>query len=240
MATSTTSSHHQLPYMSGSLRNGSTASVTRDGRNKVGRDNNNQENPASFGLPTPRSIQPQHQNWLARFLRIKPAVSVLCFQVSKVRARKEIAATFREWRKYGIRDIVVDKAAGRIWARVAEKNCEFFFGHQKIPVHSNHIAFHSILFNSSLSFPTSKPQKNTNTPLPSALALHIKPVSLAVELFTVLHHGRKSNLSLARFTQERGAKSSFGRVVEALESVLTARGFLVEEGGRKGEMLRAL
>lgn len=72
------------------------------------------------------------------------------------------------------------------------------------------------------------------------IALNIKPVSLAVELFTVLHHGRKANLSIARFTQERGAKSSFNRVMEALESVLMARGFLVEEGGRKGAMIRVL
>jgi len=71
----------------------------------------------------PRIIQPQHQNWLARFLRIRPAVNIMCFQVSKVKARKEVANVFREWRKYGMRDIVVDKAAGRIWARVDVKNC---------------------------------------------------------------------------------------------------------------------
>lgn len=75
----------------------------------------------------PRVIQPQHQNWLARFLRIKPAVDVMCFQVSKVRARKEVANIFREWRRYGMRDIVVDKVTGRIWAKVDAKNCKYLF-----------------------------------------------------------------------------------------------------------------
>lgn len=73
----------------------------------------------------PRAIQP-HQNWLARFLRVKPAVATMCFQVSKVRARREIASLLREWRKYGIRDIVVDKNMSRIWAKVARNNCAYF------------------------------------------------------------------------------------------------------------------
>jgi serine/threonine-protein kinase HSL1, negative regulator of Swe1 kinase len=72
------------------------------------------------------------------------------------------------------------------------------------------------------------------------LALNIKPVSVAVELFTVLHHGRKANLSLARFTQEKGAKSSFERVIVALESTLTARGLLVEGEEKRAEMKAVL
>jgi serine/threonine-protein kinase HSL1 (negative regulator of Swe1 kinase) len=83
----------------------------------------------------PRVIQP-HQNWLARFLRVKPAVATMCFQVSKVRARREIASLLREWRKYGIRDIVVDKNTSRIWAKVARTNCKF----------SSYLLFASFLF----------------------------------------------------------------------------------------------
>lgn len=67
----------------------------------------------------------QHQNWFARFLRIKPATHVICFQVTKPRARKEIACIFREWRLYGMRDVVVSKEASMIWARVDVKNCVF-------------------------------------------------------------------------------------------------------------------
>lgn len=123
IATSTTSSHKHHAYMTGALQNASTASVARGRRSQ---NDGRFDKITSFAPPPRRTIQPQHQNWLARFLRIKPAVSVLCFQVSKIRARKETAGILREWRKYGIRDIVVDRDAGRIWARVAETNGEFF------------------------------------------------------------------------------------------------------------------
>ena len=33
----------------------------------------------------------------------------------------------REWRKFGIRDLVVDRERGRIWARVGAMNCKFSF-----------------------------------------------------------------------------------------------------------------
>ena len=54
-------------------------------------------------------LNPQPTNWLARFFRLKPATQVLCFQVSKPRARREISAAFYAWRKYGMRDIVITK-----------------------------------------------------------------------------------------------------------------------------------
>ena len=107
----------QQAYMSGALVNASTQSVFNHGKNGS-RDDNLMPAP-----PVPRAIQPQHQNWLARFLRIKPAMHVMCFHVSKVRARKEVVSVFKDWRKFGMRDIVVDKAAGRVWARVDVKNC---------------------------------------------------------------------------------------------------------------------
>ena len=60
-------------------------------------------------------------------------------------------------------------------------------------------------------------------------ALGIKPVSFRVELFVVLQNGRKVGLSLGRWTQTRGAASSFRRVVGVVEEVLRERGVLVEE-----------
>lgn len=108
----------QNAYMSGALQNASHSSVL-----KPSKHGKNEEETMMGPPPLARVIVPQPQNWLARFLRIKPAVHVMCFQVSSVRARKEVAGVFREWRKYGMRDIVVDKAAGRIWARVDVKNC---------------------------------------------------------------------------------------------------------------------
>ena len=114
---STTSSIANHAHMSGALHNARTTNVSRR------RGERDKATMLQHSLLP--SIQPQHQNWFARFLRIKPATSILCFQISKIRARKEIAGLFREWRKYGMRDVVVDKAAGRIWTRVAERNCEF-------------------------------------------------------------------------------------------------------------------
>ena len=124
-------------YMSGAIPNTSTINVPNRG-SRGSKDDNLMPPP-----PVPRAIQPRPQNWLARFLRIKPAVTVVCFHVSKVRARKEVAAVFREWRKYGMRDIVVDKAAARIWARVDVKNCRCFpFSIVHRLVHSATVPFH--------------------------------------------------------------------------------------------------
>ena len=170
----TQDSHHQQALMSGALRNQSTTTVSKHG---MGKDSNTMAPP-----PVPRPIQPHHQNWLARFLRIKPAVSVMCFQVSKIRARKEVAALFRDWRRYGMKDVIVDKAAARVFASVDAKN-----------------------------------------------SLGLPGLSLVGEFYTLLHRGKKANLAIARLTQEKGAKSSFVRVVVALEMAMRGRGLLVED-----------
>ena len=121
---STFNYHPQNAYMSGALQNTSHSGALKH-NNALGKQGSADDDAMMKPLPsqTARVIVPQPQNWLARLLRIKPAVNVVCFQVSKVRARKEVAGVFREWRKYGMRDIVVDKMAGRIWARVDVKNC---------------------------------------------------------------------------------------------------------------------
>jgi serine/threonine-protein kinase HSL1, negative regulator of Swe1 kinase len=63
--------------------------------------------------------------------------------------------------------------------------------------------------------------------------LHIKPVSFHAFVYCVLEHGRKANLSVMKFTQEKGAASSFDRVVETLESVLKEKGLIVLDPARK-------
>jgi len=59
---------------------------------------------------------------------------------------------------------------------------------------------------------------------------------------TVIEHGKraKSQLSIARFTQERGAASSFHKVVETLETVLKCRGLLVGDDRKKRMMIKTL
>jgi serine/threonine-protein kinase HSL1, negative regulator of Swe1 kinase len=63
--------------------------------------------------------------------------------------------------------------------------------------------------------------------------LHLKPVAFHAHLFTVLEHGRKCSLSVVRFTQERGAASSFYKVVDTLEAVLKERELTVEDVATK-------
>uniref|UniRef100_A0A8H7NJL2 non-specific serine/threonine protein kinase n=1 Tax=Bionectria ochroleuca TaxID=29856 RepID=A0A8H7NJL2_BIOOC len=61
------------------------------------------------------------QNWLARLFRVKPATRYLCMAISRRRARQEVAILLREWRKYGIRGIQVDKQRNIVFARVEPK-----------------------------------------------------------------------------------------------------------------------
>lgn len=64
------------------------------------------------------------QNWLARLFRVKPATGYLCMTISRKQARQEIAILLREWRKYGIRGVQVDRQRNIVFARVGPRNCE--------------------------------------------------------------------------------------------------------------------
>jgi serine/threonine-protein kinase HSL1 (negative regulator of Swe1 kinase) len=80
---------------------------------------------ANYSDGKARQIEPQ-RNWLAKLFNVKPASAYICFSTSKKRARQEIAGTLRAWKKYGIRDVQVDKERNIVFGRVAAKNCEFF------------------------------------------------------------------------------------------------------------------
>lgn len=71
-----------------------------------------------------RKIEPR-QNWLARLFRFKPSRRYLCLQMSRRRARQEVTILLREWRKWGIRDVEVDKERNIVFARIGKKNCEY-------------------------------------------------------------------------------------------------------------------
>ena len=75
-----------------------------------------------------RRIRPQ-QTWFTRMLHIKPASKLLCFTVGKVRARQEVASILKAWKKYGLRDVVVDRARSLIFGRVDVKNCKCLGGY---------------------------------------------------------------------------------------------------------------
>ncbi|KAI1181109.1 hypothetical protein F4777DRAFT_2515 [Nemania sp. FL0916] len=69
---------------------------------------------------------------------------------------------------------------------------------------------------------------------------NLKEVAFAAELMTVIEHGRHGRLCIARFTQERGAASSFHRVVGTMESMFRRRDLLVAEKRRAKMMIKTL
>jgi Fungal kinase associated-1 domain len=69
---------------------------------------------------------------------------------------------------------------------------------------------------------------------------HLRPVEFSVEFFTVLEHERHANLSLVRFRQERGAASTFHKVVDMLELFMRQRNFVVEDPVRSKKMTKIL
>jgi serine/threonine-protein kinase HSL1 (negative regulator of Swe1 kinase) len=68
----------------------------------------------------------------------------------------------------------------------------------------------------------------------------MKEVAFACEVMKVIEHGKRSHLSIARFTQELGAASSFYKVVETLETVLKCRGMLVADDRKRRMMIKTL
>ncbi|KEY68690.1 hypothetical protein S7711_00564 [Stachybotrys chartarum IBT 7711] len=151
----------------------------------------------AFKWPEPGTSEDRNidvkQNWLAKLFRVKPAMSYLCMVITRKRARQEIAILLREWRKYGIRDIQVDKERNIVFARVSAKN-----------------------------------------------HLSIKEVEFAAEIMTVIEHGNKQALSIVRLTQERGAASSFHKVVGTMKLVFEDRNLLVADKRKQKMMIKTL
>ncbi len=72
------------------------------------------------------------------------------------------------------------------------------------------------------------------------LDFNLKEVSFAGEVLTVIEHGKRSKLSIARFTQERGAASSFQKVLDTMETVLKSRDLLLTDQRKKTMMIKTL
>ncbi|KAI0188009.1 hypothetical protein EV127DRAFT_343581 [Xylaria flabelliformis] len=70
--------------------------------------------------------------------------------------------------------------------------------------------------------------------------LNLKEVAFAAEIMTVIEHGKRSPLCIARFTQERGAASSFHKVVDTISSVFKDRNLLVVEKRKIKMMIKTL
>lgn len=70
--------------------------------------------------------------------------------------------------------------------------------------------------------------------------LNIKEVAFAVEIMTVIEHGKRGALSIIRFTQERGAASSFQRVVDTIKTIMGSRNLLVVDERKEKMMIKTL
>ncbi|KAM0260620.1 hypothetical protein ACHAQJ_002683 [Trichoderma viride] len=70
--------------------------------------------------------------------------------------------------------------------------------------------------------------------------LNLKEVAFAAEVMTVIEHGKKQPLSIIRFTQERGAASSFHKVVDTIRIVFTDRDLVVKDRSKQKMMIKTL
>ncbi|KAI1080255.1 hypothetical protein F5B20DRAFT_589687 [Whalleya microplaca] len=70
--------------------------------------------------------------------------------------------------------------------------------------------------------------------------LHLKESAFAAEIMTVIEHGRRNQLSIVRFTQERGAASTFNKVLDTMNEVFSARGLLIVDKNKAKMMIRTL
>ncbi len=65
-------------------------------------------------------------------------------------------------------------------------------------------------------------------------------MAFAVEIMTVIEHGKRGALSIVRFTQERGAASSFQRVVDTIKTIMGTRNLLVTDERKEKMMIKTL
>lgn len=164
----------------------------------------------AFNPPRNKRLSLANQNWFARVFQIKPASRVIALNTSKMKGRKELYKMLREWKKYGMENVYMDKSNSVVHGRVSEANRKFG-------------SFHSRPFNTD-----------------NHLVLRLREVEFIAEFYTVLEHGRQANLSLVRFKQERGAASSFNKVVDTVHMMLQNRGLIVEDPVRAKKMARIL
>ena len=147
------------------------------------------------------------RSWFSRFFNIKPASQPMCFRLSRGRVRTELVRLLRSWQGRGIEDVEYSRATNLVFFRLDTTNRMFLFDH-------------------------GSPREIADV----LVDVRLRPVAFVVQLFIVLEHGRHANLCIARFIQRKGAASSFRVTVAKIESVMRARGYIVEDGVKKKEM----
>jgi hypothetical protein len=75
---------------------------------------------------TARAGPPEMQmNWLSRFLHIKPASKTLCFQIGRGKVRQDLVRLLRDWQRFGVLDVLLDREANSISARIDKSNRKY-------------------------------------------------------------------------------------------------------------------
>lgn len=180
-------------------------------------------------------------NWLSRFLHIKPASRALCFDVRRGKVRQELVYLLRDWQRYGVRDVTCDRNTNVISARVDKNNRKF--------TRLLFTAWSLEEYTFTIELEEAFPFFARNVPLYtreqfqltiSCIGLNLKPVTFVIELFVVLEDSKRANLCLARFTQTRGAASSFRRAVEVIEDICREKRILIDDEQKKAAMCEIL
>jgi hypothetical protein len=65
-----------------------------------------------------------HRNWFAKLFDIQPARDYLCFSLLGKKVRVEIVNTLRDWRKYGIENIHIERERNTVFGQVGPNNCK--------------------------------------------------------------------------------------------------------------------
>lgn len=183
-----------------------------------------------------KSSVADHKNWLQHFFRVKPATRVIALNVNEVKGRWETYRILFGWKQYGMDEVHLDKEKGTIYGRVADVNCKSatektkLSGFFPLPFPHSSLRFYRCLWTMTARAHDSSPFQ----------ALHLRPVEFSAESYTVLEHGHHANLSVVRFRQHHGAASSFHKVVDTLQMMLSKRGLTVEDPARAKEMARVL
>ena len=75
-----------------------------------GQESNPNKQPYEGGNSTVASrLVPTSHNWFTKFFRVRPASHIICLCISKAKARRTVLKILREWRRYGLRDVLSER-----------------------------------------------------------------------------------------------------------------------------------
>ncbi|KAG9759729.1 Pkinase-domain-containing protein, partial [Aureobasidium melanogenum] len=72
--------------------------------------------------PTSAGVDNATRSWFSRFLRLRPEVRTLAFNVPRTRARTELVRMLREWQRHGIKDLTYFPQDNAITASIDKVN----------------------------------------------------------------------------------------------------------------------